>query len=230
MSAQAISDLQGLGPKSQAIVGANRTGMAPWPRSAVLHRAPRGQVATRLRAPHLACQTHGRSILRSVFAGFLTFVGAIAATVGNCQARAPLQPEPKAAQVVFVCEHGNVKSLIAASLFNQLAEERGLPFRGVSRGLNPEKDVPAKIADALRGDGVDVKGFKPQPLTPAEVAAASRVIAIGVDLTSFPRDEQVPTELWNDVPPASIDYGASRAALLRHIGVLLDELQAKAGS
>ena len=164
--------------------------------------------------------------MHSVFAGFFTFVGAIAASVGICQGTAPLQPEPKAAPVVFVCEHGNVKSLIAASLFNQLAEERGSPFRGVSRGLSPEKDVPTKIADALRGDGVDVKGFKPQPLTPVEVATASRVIAIGVDLSSFLREEQVPTELWSDVPPASVDYAASRAVLLRHIGVLLDELQA----
>jgi arsenate reductase (thioredoxin) len=165
--------------------------------------------------------------LHSVSAGFFTFVGAIAASVGICQGTAPLQPEPKAAPVVFVCEHGNVKSLIAASLFDQVAEERGLPFRAVSRGLSPEKDVPTKVADALRGDGVDVRGFKPQPLTPVDVATASRVVAIGVDLSSFLREEQVPTELWSDVPPASVDYAASRAALLRRIGVLLDELQAK---
>ena len=157
---------------------------------------------------------------------FPALAGALLAFVCACQSTAPTQREPTTAPVVFVCEHGNVKSLIAASLFNQLAEERGLPFRGVSRGLSPEKDVPTKIADALRGDGVDVKGFKPQPLTPVEVATASRVIAIGVDLTSFLREERVPTELWSDVPPASVDYRASRAVLLRHIGVLLDELQA----
>jgi hypothetical protein len=32
-------------------------------------------------------------------------------------------------QVLFVCEHGNVKSLMAVSYFNQLAHERRLPFR-----------------------------------------------------------------------------------------------------
>ncbi len=34
-------------------VEATRTGMAPWPRSAVVHHAQRGQGTTPLRAPHL---------------------------------------------------------------------------------------------------------------------------------------------------------------------------------
>jgi len=135
--------------------------------------------------------------------------------------------EPATAPVVFVCEHGNVKSLIAASLFDQVAIERGLPFRAVSRGLSPESGVPPKIADALRSDGVNVEGFKAKALSVNDVEIATRVIAIGVDLTPFMRDGQVPAELWSDVPPASVDYRASRAALLRHIDALLDELEAK---
>jgi hypothetical protein len=50
------------------------------------------------------------------------------------------------------------------------------------------------------------------------------MIVIGVDLTSLLRDAHVPTELWSDVPPASVYYLASRGAMLRHIDVLLDEL------
>ena len=59
------------------------------------------------------------------------------------------------------------------------------------------------------------------------MSTADRVIAIGVDLSSFVGDEQVTAELWSDIPPASVDYAASRAALLRHIEALLDKLQAK---
>src|SRR5258708_39677297 len=40
-------------------------------------------------------------------------------------------------QVLFVCEHGNVKSLIAASYFNQLARERRLALLAVARGSGP---------------------------------------------------------------------------------------------
>jgi hypothetical protein len=46
--------------------------------------------------------------------------------------------ESSAAQVLFVCEHGNVKSLMATSYFNQMAQERGLAFRAVSRGSAPD--------------------------------------------------------------------------------------------
>lgn len=165
--------------------------------------------------------------MRTASAGFLTLIAAILVSLGGCQSTAPVQLEPTTVPVIFVCEHGNVKSLIAASLFEQVAKERGLPFRAVSRGLSPETSVPPKIADALRSDGVEVASFKPQPLTSLDLATASRVIAIGVDLSSFIGEAQVSTELWSDVPPASVDYAASRAALLRHIDVLLDRLQTK---
>jgi len=158
---------------------------------------------------------------------FPALAGALLAFVCACQSTAPTQREPTTAPVVFVCEHGNVKSLIAASLFDQVAVERELPFRAVSRGLSPESGVPPKIADALKSDGVDIEGFEAKPLSARDVENASRVIAIGVDLSPLVRDGQVSTELWSDVPPASVDYRASRAVLLRHIDALLDELQAK---
>ncbi|MGB5132925.1 MAG: hypothetical protein WBO00_09940 [Steroidobacteraceae bacterium] len=50
-------------------------------------------------------------------------------------------------QIALVCEHGSVKSLIAASLFDRAAGQRGLPFRAVSRGVNPEQHVPPASVD-----------------------------------------------------------------------------------
>ena len=70
--------------------------------------------------------------------------------------------EPAAGQVVFVCEHGNVKSLMAASYFNQLAASRGLRLRAISRGSAPDSNsVPAPIVAGLHTDGVDVSDFRP---------------------------------------------------------------------
>jgi hypothetical protein len=46
------------------------------------------------------------------------------------QARQPAPIE----RVVFVCEHGSVKSLIASTYFNQRAKARGLAFAAVARG------------------------------------------------------------------------------------------------
>jgi arsenate reductase len=132
--------------------------------------------------------------------------------------------ERTAAPIVFVCEHGSVKSLIAASLFERAAAARGMNLRAVSRGVSPDERVPPAIATALRGDGFDVEGYKPQPLTASDLAGAARVIAIGVDLSQHAKAARAPIETWNDIPPASVDYTASKAALERHIGGLLDDL------
>lgn len=128
-------------------------------------------------------------------------------------------------RIVFVCEHGSVKSLIAVSLFDRTAKQRGLPFRAVARGVNPEEHVPPVIVAAMRDDGFEVGNFRPQALQTQDVAGAARVVAIGVDLTSHADEAHIPIQSWDDVPPASVDYAAARAALQRHIDALLDELQ-----
>ena len=127
--------------------------------------------------------------------------------------------------VVFVCEHGSVKSLIAASLFDRTAEQRGLPFRAISRGVSPEEHVPPAIVTAMRGDGFEVEEFRPQLLQAEDVTGAERVVAIGVDLKARSAEARTPIQSWDDIPPASVDYAAARAGLQRHIDALLDELQ-----
>jgi hypothetical protein len=39
--------------------------------------------------------------------------------------------------------------------------------------------------------------------------------------------KKVAVEEWDDLPPVSEDYQKARDAILRHIGRLLDQLQAK---
>src|SRR5262249_32093079 len=125
-----------------------------------------------------------------------------------CGAPTSVRPAADAAPVLLVCEHGSVKSLIAASLFNQAAAARGLPFRAVSRGVTPDAAVPEKIAAELGGEGFDVKNFKPARVSATDVSNASRVVAIGVDVSPFTGAALVPVEHWDDVPAASADYAA----------------------
>lgn len=76
-------------------------------------------------------------------------------------------------QVLFVCEHANVKSLMAASYFNQLAQERRLPYRAVSRGTAPDPTtVPSAIIQGLHGDGFDVSSFHPSAVKSSDVSAS----------------------------------------------------------
>ncbi len=136
-----------------------------------------------------------------------------------------LDAQAPASQVLFVCEHGNVKSLMAASYFNRLSEERGLAARAISRGTAPDSTtVPGAIVGSLKGDGFDVSGFRPVAVSAADVSASGVVITIGTSLPSGAEVPGVTPETWNDVPPASLDYPASRAVLQEHIRQLIDRL------
>ena len=138
------------------------------------------------------------------------------------------QDNPRhAGSVLFVCEHGNVKSLMAVSYFNQLAQERHLPLMAISRGTAPDSStVPPAIIDGLRTDGFDVASFHPTAISPADVASADRVILINTELPSDLSGASRATESWTDVPPASVDYGAARESLKAHVRALLDQLTA----
>ena len=129
-----------------------------------------------------------------------------------------------AASVVFVCEHGNVKSLIAMQWFNRLAAERQLSVRAVSRGLTPESPVPPAIRARLKDDGFDVSSFEAHALAPSDVEGASRLVMIGADAPAWARDSGAHIEVWSDIPPASEDYGSSRDAMKKRIGALLSAL------
>jgi chromate transporter len=125
--------------------------------------------------------------------------------------------------VVFVCEHGSAKSLVAASFFDRLAQERGLSMRAVSRGTSPDASVPPAVVEALRSDGFDVSAFRPQALKPADAAPAARVVAIGVDVAPVV-GSRARVELWDDIPPFSESYPQARATIVARVRVLLDEL------
>jgi len=137
----------------------------------------------------------------------------------------PLQAASPPRQVLFVCEHGNVKSLMAASYFNELAQARGLPFRAVSRGLAPDSDtVPDFVKKPLAAEGFDVSGFRPQRVTDDDFVASDRVIGISTTLPAEAASVAAKIEQWNDVPAASTDYARSRDSIKAHVVDLLERL------
>jgi hypothetical protein len=48
-------------------------------------------------------------------------------------------------KVVFVCEHGSAKSVIAAAELSRMAKERGLDLSILARGTNPDAEVPKLV-------------------------------------------------------------------------------------
>src|SRR5688572_5272272 len=85
-------------------------------------------------------------------------------------------PEPKpVGTVLFVCEHGSAKSVVAAAHFNRIAADRGLPFRAISRGTEPDPEMAPAAVSGLRGDGLKPDDPVPTKLGQSDLDAAVRV-------------------------------------------------------
>jgi|JI10StandDraft_1071094.scaffolds.fasta_scaffold598130_2 arsenate reductase len=159
--------------------------------------------------------------MRALVAIGLMAVGLAAQGVSAEEGKAPVET------IVFVCEHGSAKSLIASQWFNKLAAERGVSVRSVSRGMTPDPAVPEAIARNLAEDGLAPAGFVPKALSKADLATATQIVTIGVDATSLTKGVSVPVETWNDIPPASENYAGSRDAMKARIEQLLTKAAQK---
>jgi len=126
--------------------------------------------------------------------------------------------------VVFVCEHGAAKSVIAAAYFNKLAAERGLRDRAIYRGASPQPELSTATLKGLRDDGLVLPTEKPAGISQADVDAATHIFAIGCALPARAVSSGK-AEDWADVPEVSDGYAASRDAIKRHVERLIDALQ-----
>lgn len=134
-------------------------------------------------------------------------------------ARAPREP----GRVVFVCEHGSVKSLIASLYFNQRAQQRGLPFKAVARGTAPDSAVPRSVREGLRDAGFDVSRYVPQRLRASDADGASLVVSFDQDIAAVVNGR---SELlhWDNLPAVLADYVRGRDAILNRVDALIEQL------
>lgn len=123
--------------------------------------------------------------------------------------------------ILFICLHGSAKSLIAAEHLNRLARSRGLVLRGESAGVEPEADVPPPVITGLGEDGIDVQGYTPRHVTAGRLAAATRIVSFGCDLSRMLPARKL-VEQWDDVPMVSDGYAAARDAIVARVVALLD--------
>jgi arsenate reductase (thioredoxin) len=124
--------------------------------------------------------------------------------------------------ILFLCPHNAAKSVIAAAYFARLARERGLDYQAASAGTSPDAAPSPAVVAMLRDEGIDVAGYRPRRVTAEDLTSAHRVISLGCDPADLDGDVRV--DRWDDVPSPSQDLGASRAAIERHLALLVDEL------
>jgi protein-tyrosine-phosphatase len=125
--------------------------------------------------------------------------------------------------VVFVCEHGAAKSVIATAYFNKLAAERGLPYRATFRGTTPQEALSVRAIDGLKADGVPIPAGSPTAIGAADIEKATHIFAIGCSLPPAALSSGKSKD-WSDVPDDK-GYEGQRDAIVRHVKELLDDLQ-----
>ena len=150
-----------------------------------------------------------------------TMIAIIAALlfIDGQSANAPAKPP----NVIFVCEHGAAKSVIATAYFNALAAERGLPYRAAFRGTSPQDDLSTRAVSGLRADGIRIPDGRPSAIASDDVARATHIFAIGCTLPAAAAKSGKAAD-WNDVPD---DQGGNlrRVRQRAHVTGSLDRQQ-----
>jgi protein-tyrosine-phosphatase len=152
--------------------------------------------------------------------GALICVVLVFAPLLQAQAGVENQKSALPAKIVFVCEHGSSKSLVAANFCRRIAKERGIDIQVVSRGTAPEASVPAGARNGLQSDGIDIGAFKPTRVSAADLKDAAKVISFGPDLSPFTHG---PVEDWSATPAVNDDYNAARNYIRKRLETLLDQ-------
>lgn len=128
--------------------------------------------------------------------------------------------------IVFVCEHGAAKSVVAATYFNQLAKDAGLDLQAIARGTNPDDKLSEQAVQGLAKDGLTSVQSTPQLLSISDVRSAIRIVSFCELPTQY--GEMTVIEQWTDIPPVSQEYDKSRDVILEHLRDLLNRIRSSA--
>lgn len=139
------------------------------------------------------------------------------------------EPVALAGNVVFVCEHGAAKSVVASAYFNKLAAERGLAVRAIARGADPQASPSVSAVKGLRSDGIAPAPGAPRLVTAAELRGAARVVAFDCEQTVMKALRGMDA-CWDDVPTVGDDYAAARDRIRAHVAEMVEQLGAQPAS
>jgi arsenate reductase len=146
----------------------------------------------------------------------------LAAAATQLHAQVAVAREPQT--VLFVCEHGTVKSLLAKVLFEEYAAEAGLRMQAVSRGTRADSTVPPWMQQGLAADHFALGNWRPQTLRQDDLAKAAYVVSFDVPSSSTAATH-APRVQWDSLPSVSKDYSKGRDAIRARVHQLVDSLK-----
>jgi arsenate reductase (thioredoxin) len=128
-------------------------------------------------------------------------------------------------KIVFVCEHGSAKSVIAAAYFNKLAKEMNLPYEAVARGTSPDTVISQKTKQLLIQENLYDKTFVPQRLSQQDVNGAQQVFLF------YPLPQTIKGEnniqYWMGVDAVNGDFVKLKNDIVAKVTPLIDSLSKK---
>jgi arsenate reductase len=125
--------------------------------------------------------------------------------------------------VLFVCEHGAAKSVIAAAYFNKQAKDRGLNYTAAFRGINPDPILNPVAEEGLKQDGLDISGWKPVRVAKEDVNKASQIVTLGCALPAGTSKAAKVTD-WSNIPSPSQNYQFARDEIKKRVQELVNDL------
>jgi len=132
---------------------------------------------------------------------------------------------PPSHRVVFVCEHGAAKSVIAAAEFNALAKTRGASVHAIARGTVPDPAFAPTVVDQLTREGADLGALVPTALAVSDVEGALRVVTFDQSQVQSMVPNDVPVESWDGLPPVSADFAQAREAIRARVQALWAQME-----
>ena len=130
---------------------------------------------------------------------------------------------PITSVVIFVCEHGAAKSILAAAYFNQLANQRGLNVTAVARGTNPDRELSEPTVRGLSKDGLTPAESTPQKLSLEALQTGQRIVSFCELPKGF--EEKAVIERWEGIPAVSENYEQARNVIIERLKSYLDHLR-----
>jgi protein-tyrosine-phosphatase len=132
---------------------------------------------------------------------------------------------PRDLAVLFVCEHGAAKSVLAAELLGERVAALGLPVTIRSAGVAPGARVSDRLFELFPERAWKLASESPSLVSVVDVEDASIVVTFNLGAEALPGSPRRRL-LWDDVPPVSEDPVAAAAAIERHLEELVDALRA----
>jgi arsenate reductase (thioredoxin) len=129
---------------------------------------------------------------------------------------------PQGGIILFVCEHGAAKSILAAAYFNKIAREIGLGLQAIARGTNPDKELSPNAITGLLEDGLIPTEQTPQKLSLADLESAQQVITFCELPLEYKKIAVI--KRWDGVPSVSENFEKARDAIIAYLNELIRDL------